>query len=265
MSFYMQAGNQPTKIRCDCAERFGVTINSYKQFEELKAFFEGQAEKGIFRDIPVQQPYYIGKGASHEIKWYANKWYKCCLCGTLWEFKYPNFPAAGAVRKFVDGQYPGPETDAYEEHLKDKALDTKLRFDVKYIEHNDKPDDFVYIFDASTGAPTSLTVDVQYSMAETLRRAVMNTIMGIAIVFIVLIFLSFLIYLFRFIPNPEAKKKAQAAAAPAPAPVAAPVEAAEADDTELIAVIAAAIAAAEGTTTDGFVVRSIRKINRKKR
>ena len=123
---------------------------------------------------------------------------------------------------------------------------------------------FVYIFDASTGAPTSLTVDVQYSMAETLRRAVMNTIMGIAIVFIVLIFLSFLIYLFKFIPNPEAKKKAQAAA-PAPAPVAAPVEAAEADDTELIAVIAAAIAAAEGTTTDGFVVRSIRKINRKKR
>ena len=51
------------------------------------------------------------------------------------------------MRKFVDGQYPGPETDAYEEHLKDKALDTKLRFDVKYIEHNDKPDDFVYIFD----------------------------------------------------------------------------------------------------------------------
>ena len=123
---------------------------------------------------------------------------------------------------------------------------------------------FVYVFDASTGAPTSLTVDVQYSMAETLRRAVMNTIMGIAIVFIVLIFLSFLIYLFRFIPNPEAKKKAQAAA-PVPAPVAAPVEVAEADDTELIAVIAAAIAAAEGTTTDGFVVRSIRKINRKKR
>ena len=123
---------------------------------------------------------------------------------------------------------------------------------------------FVYVFDASTGAPTSLTVDVQYSMAETLRRAVMNTIMGIAIVFIILIFLSFLIYQFRFIQNPEAKKKAQAAA---PAPAApAPVAVQEtADDTELIAVIAAAIAAAEGTTTDGFVVRSIRKINRKKR
>ena len=50
----------------------------------------------------------------------------------------------------------------------------------------------------------------------------------------------------------------------APAPVAAvPVQ--EADNSELIAVIAAAIAASEGTSTDGFVVRSIRKINRKKR
>ena len=33
------------------------------------------------------------------------------------------------------------------------------------------------------------------------------------------------------------------------------------DDTELVAVIAAAIAAAEGTTTDGFVVRSIKRRN----
>ena len=36
------------------------------------------------------------------------------------------------------------------------------------------------------------------------------------------------------------------------------------DDTELIAVIAAAIAAAEGTSTDGFQVRTIRKVKRKK-
>lgn len=33
----------------------------------------------------------------------------------------------------------------------------------------------------------------------------------------------------------------------------------ETDDLELIAVISAAIAAAEGTSTDGFVVRSIRR------
>ncbi len=35
--------------------------------------------------------------------------------------------------------------------------------------------------------------------------------------------------------------------------------------TELVAVIAAAIAAAEGTTTDGFVVRSIREEKKKDR
>ena len=107
---------------------------------------------------------------------------------------------------------------------------------------------FVYVFD-STGTPVSLSVDVQYGMGKTL------------------------ISLFRFIPNPEAKKAAEAKAAKevkeAEAAAAAPaVQAAEenlADDGELVAVIAAAIAAAEGTTTDGFVVRSIRKVKRNRR
>ena len=71
----------------------------------------------------------------------------------------------------------------------------------------------------------------------------------------------------RIAAEKAAQEAAEAqAAAEAPKPLAAPVvEETAADDTELIAVIAAAIAAAEGTTTDGFVVRSIRKINRKKR
>ena len=63
-----------------------------------------------------------------------------------------------------------------------------------------------------------------------------------------LILLSLLISLFRFIPNQEAKKAAEAKAAKA------------AKEAE-----AAAIAAAEGTTTDGFVVRSIRKVKRNRR
>lgn len=129
---------------------------------------------------------------------------------------------------------------------------------------------FVYVFD-STVTPTSMTVDVQYGMGKTLERAGLNTVMGLATVFIMLIFLSFLISLFKYIPNPEAKKAAEAkaareaqaaAAAAAPAPVA---EEPAADDGELVAVIAAAIAAAEGTTPDGFVVRSIRKVKRNKR
>ena len=128
---------------------------------------------------------------------------------------------------------------------------------------------FVYVFD-STGTPVSLSVDVQYGMGKTLQRAGLNTLMGIGTVFVMLILLSLLISLFRFIPNPEAKKAAEAKAAKEvkEAEAAPAVQAAEenlADDGELVAVIAAAIAAAEGTTTDGFVVRSIRKVKRNRR
>ena len=47
-------------MKCDCAERIGIEINSYKFFIELKEFFEGQVQKGIFEDVPVEEPYFIG-------------------------------------------------------------------------------------------------------------------------------------------------------------------------------------------------------------
>lgn len=124
---------------------------------------------------------------------------------------------------------------------------------------------FVYIFSAD-GMPMSMSVEVQYPLSVTLQRAGLNTLMGIGTVFVMLVFLSFIISLFKFIPGMlEGKKKeAPAPVSPAPAPVQVPAVEEEVDDTELIAVIAAAIAASEGTSTDGFVVRSIRKINRKK-
>ena len=75
------------------------------------------------------------------------------------------------------------------------------------------------------------------------------------------------ISLFKFIPGSQGTKKEKKETAPAPIPVpAVPVpETVQDADEELVAVIAAAIAAAEGTTTDGFVVRSIRKIKRPRR
>ena len=112
------------------------------------------------------------------------------------------------------------------------------------------------------------------SMGGLMTKAALNTLIGMGTVFVMLILLSLLISLFRFIPNPEAKKAAEAKAAKAAkeaeaAAIAqtAPAQAEEnlADDGELVAVIAAAIAAAEGTTTDGFVVRSIRKVKRNRR
>lgn len=92
--------------KCDCDERIGININSLKQFEELKDFFEEQVEKGLFVEMPVKKPYYIGYSVDGKAtKWYADKWYKCLECGILWEFVYPEFPAQGSVRKLNIDDY----------------------------------------------------------------------------------------------------------------------------------------------------------------
>lgn len=114
----------------------------------------------------------------------------------------------------------------------------------------------------------SLTVSGKYSMGEILEKAGLNTLLGMGTVFVVLIIISVIISLLKYIPKLQAafskKPEAQqAATAPAGVKEAPAVEVVEEetveDDTELIAVIAAAIAASEGTSTDGFVVRSIRR------
>lgn len=113
----------------------------------------------------------------------------------------------------------------------------------------------------------SLTVGAHYSMGEILKKAGMNTLLGMGTVFVVLILISVIISLFKYIPamqermkNKKSKKK-DVAASTEEAAQADITETADnvTDDEELAAVIAAAIAAAEGTTTDGFVVRSIRR------
>lgn len=126
------------------------------------------------------------------------------------------------------------------------------------------------IIDTKEGAYESMAFNVDYTMGEKMRQAGLNTIMGLGIVFIMLIFLSFIIGLFKHISKLEAKINGKSASEPAkPAPVQAPAPVVEeeeelADDGELVAVIAAAIAAYEGTSTDGFVVRSIKKSNSRK-
>ena len=126
---------------------------------------------------------------------------------------------------------------------------------------------FVYVFD-SQGTPTSMSVDVQYGMGKTLQRAGLNTLMGIGTVFVMLIMISLIISLFNFIPKIQAafskkdkEEEAKNAGIDKAVTQIVAQEEPEADDTELVAVIAAAIAASEGAvSTDGFVVRSIRKV-----
>lgn len=109
----------------------------------------------------------------------------------------------------------------------------------------------------------SLTVSAEYSTAEILQKAGLNTILGMGTVFVVLIFLCFVIWLLKFIPMFEKKfRKSPAAEQPAAVkaePAAAVPEENLTEDTELAAVIAAAVAASEGISADGFIVRSIRR------
>lgn len=126
---------------------------------------------------------------------------------------------------------------------------------------------FEVIYDRNLHA-TSFTTNVEYTMAESMKKAGTNTLIGMGTVFAMLIVIMFIIYGFAVIPkiqaSAEAKKQAKTATeASVDNAIQGIVEREEdvTDDLELVAVIAAAIAASEGaTSTDGFVVRSIKRI-----
>ena len=123
---------------------------------------------------------------------------------------------------------------------------------------------------------TAEAVTEAENLGERFGNAGLNTLMGMGIVFLVLILISLIISAFGIIHKMEEKKagKKRKAVPEADARVrglgtkpALPYETAEpalleevTDEQELIAVIAAAIAAYGGTDPSGFTVRSIRRI-----
>lgn len=120
---------------------------------------------------------------------------------------------------------------------------------------------------------SSFSINEDYTFGEKMGNAGLNTLLGMGTVFIVLILISVVISLFGFIPKLTAKKAAKKAKANdndtamdnAIAQIAEKEEGELSDDLELVAVITAAINAYEGTSsTNGFVVRSIKKSNSKK-
>ena len=88
-------------------------------------------------------------------------------------------------------------------------------------------------------------------------EAVMNTLIGMGTVFVVLILISIIIFLLKYVPKMFEKKKAEPEAVKQEVPVS--------DNTQIIAVITAAIAAQMEAETgvcvpaDGLVIRSIKK------
>lgn len=111
----------------------------------------------------------------------------------------------------------------------------------------------------------------QSSLSERLEVATLNTVLGIVTVFSVLILLIILIYMFRIFPYIEnLKKDKQVDISSSPEPVIISDNNAEpiklTDDLELVAVITAAISASlgEAVPSDGLIIRSIRKVNKRR-
>lgn len=120
---------------------------------------------------------------------------------------------------------------------------------------------------------TQIVVSTQYPKAELMKMAGMNTLMGMGIVFLVLIFICCIISLFKYLPGSGAKKQQQAVQKEEKQPAAATVAAKPAasenlmNDQELVAVITAAVLAVSGSasdmvSSDKLIVRSIKRASR---
>ena len=143
---------------------------------------------------------------------------------------------------------------------------------------------FIVIFDRDVTKYEAIKVEPRYTLGEKMANAGMNTLMGMGIVFLVLIFIAFIISRFKYISkfenwlsvrkdlkkkkkenkNANGTEEAFVPKTPENAPVVFESEPDLADDLELVAVITAAVAASMNTSVDQLVVRSIikRKNNR---
>ncbi|WP_167531154.1 OadG family transporter subunit [Butyrivibrio proteoclasticus] len=122
------------------------------------------------------------------------------------------------------------------------------------------------IYLTNRGEVTDIGVTVNKTTAEKLENAGLNTLLGMGMAFTILILISLIISLFPMLFGGNKKKKESDKEITQKAMDNTINQIAEQEDlssdAELVAVIAAAIAAYEGSAgTDGFRVRSIRKVN----
>lgn len=132
--------------------------------------------------------------------------------------------------------------------------------------------DLVYVISKRDFNITGANIEICYSLGEKMSKAGLNTLMGIAIVFVMLVLMSLVIYSFNIIAFFQKKnkiKKKQKEEEKVKKSLEEyhkensfkekPIDDVEEDDSELIAVISAAVAAASEMSQDQFIVRSIKR------
>ena len=166
----------------------------------------------------------------------------------------------GTPTGLVDGLVYAPSEDGF-------TATATLVTDVRNVEMVVLYDEDMYI--------TSVAFNPIYTIGENMEKAALNTLLGMGTVFTILVLIMLIISSFSLISkfekaSAERKEKKAAKAAKGDAvdnTIAQIIEKEEtelADDLELVAVISAAIAAYEGSaSTEGFVVRSIKKSNKR--
>lgn len=131
----------------------------------------------------------------------------------------------------------------------------------------DREANFTIEFDKTLSQISSFSVTPKYSLGENMKKAALNTVLGMGTVFIILIFISFLISLFKYINIFENKLKNRDTAK-----VLIKAEEAEEikeesenlkDDLELVAVITAAVSEFSNTDASNLIVRSIKRVKKR--
>ena len=121
----------------------------------------------------------------------------------------------------------------------------------------------IYVISKKDFEITGANVEIVYTLGEKMSKAGLNTVTGIVIVFLMLVLMCIIIYAFNIINYLQAKYKKKKEETKIEITTLdgddAVTEETKVDDKELIAVIAAAIAASTNQSTDDFVVRSIRR------
>ena len=119
-----------------------------------------------------------------------------------------------------------------------------------------------YVMSSPSMEVTAVNAEVVLSLGEKMSNAGINTLINFGIVFVVLIVICLCIYAFRIIPKLQKKAEGQSESGSQQEKKVVIQERQQVPQTQnndLIAVISAAIAAATGSSTDDFVVRSIKR------
>lgn len=124
-------------------------------------------------------------------------------------------------------------------------------------------------YDKNMQKVNSMSINVNYNLGEKLSKAGLNTLIGMATVFIILIFIIFIIDAFKYISVFEerlAKKPGELIKEEIKLKEEVSTQENLLEDQELVAVISAAIMAyEEENNTDDLIVRSLKKSKRRQR